>query len=326
MKHFILFLRGIVVGIANAIAGVSGGTLAYILGIYEELVSSLANLTKKGYFWKSLLFLVEVMIGVVVGMIGMFFLLGKLFPIALLETITLFAGVIIGGMINDIPNLRLETEEEKKRKPRYIIGFVIAFIVVVVFAILNVIFNRDDHSQIDNRFENVSFLDCLFIFGAIFIGAIAMIFPGISGSLVFMIMGIYYPTQHAILDLLKFNLWSEPGFLWNEFKILISLLSGAIISLLTVSKLMKWLFSKYHKSCLYVIAGFLLGSIFAIYIVNFKDVSNQFEWYHLLIACLVTLPLGIFISVFISRLSHKIEHKREEKIAEYSDSKEEVKI
>lgn len=324
MKHFILVLKGIVVGIANAIAGVSGGTLAYILGIYEEFVYSLANLTKKGYYFKSLLFLIEVMIGVVAGMIGMFFLLGKLFPIALLETITLFAGVIIGGLINDIPNLRLETEEEKKRKARYIIGFVIAFIVIVAFSILNVIFNRDDHSQIEKRFENVSFIDCMFIFGAIFIGSIAMIFPGISGSLVFMIMGIYYPTQHAILDLLKFDLWSEPGFLWNEFKVLISLLLGAIVSLLTVSKLMKWLFSKYHKACLYIIAGFLLASIFAIYIINFKDVSNQFEWYHLLIACLFTLPLGIFVSVFISRMSHKITNKKEEKIAEYSDSPEEV--
>ena len=136
MKHIVLFLKGIAIGIANMIAGLSGGTIAYILGIYEEFISALANLTKK--FWPNFLYLLKVGIGIALGIILAAKVLNIMFARILLETVVFFAALVLGGIFMDRKNLKLE-EDEKSKSYKYIIGFTLAFLLVIGLTIVNVI-------------------------------------------------------------------------------------------------------------------------------------------------------------------------------------------
>lgn len=296
-----LFLKGTAIGIANMIAGISGGTIAFIVGVYEDMIDALANLTKK--FWPNFLYLLKIALGIGFGIILCAKVLNILFDILLLETISFFAGVIFGGCINDIPALKFEASDNKKK---CWISFIIAFLVVVGFSFLNLIIAKGKYSPSD-RFTNVNFGTMCLLFVFIIFGAIAMIFPGISGSMVLMLLGAYYPVLNAISDLMHFSNYSTPGFLWNEFKIIFPLVLGAVLSLIFISKPIKWLFQKYRKLCLYIIMGFVLGSVIGIYVINFHEVSLTFTTWHLIFSLLFTAPFGFFLSIILHKLSLKKE-------------------
>lgn len=316
-KTISLFLKGIVIGIANMIAGISGGTLAYIVGVYENMISALANLTKKGHFWENFLYLLKIMLGIVVGILFMAKLLNFVLKVFVFGTICFFAGILIGGIINDIPNYMCEKTE---KKTNYIIGAIVAFIIVVGMAVLNVTV-IDPSKGLDQVLESgannietqewPNALDMLILFVGIIFGAIAMIFPGISGSMVFMIFGIYFPVLDTIASLTHISNWSDPLFWLKIVKVMTPLLLGAIISLLFISKPINWLFKKYHKMCLFVILGFVAGSIVAMYIINFKAFIEQYSLWQTLVGILVMIPLGVLTSMGLHKLQNKMKQSKE---------------
>ena len=305
MKSILLFLKGILVGIGNMIAGISGGTIAFILGIYEKMIDAFASLTKK--FWPNFLYLLKVGLGMIVGILLASKLLNLLFSFMFIETISLFAGLVIGGLYNDAPNMKLTPEEKENHKEKYYIGFIVAFLVVIALAIVNVLVNKN--VDVNQTFESIKFTDMLIIFVLAIVATVAMLFPGISGSLVFMIFGLYYPVLNGISGLLHFENYKDSAFIINEIKLLIPLGLGIVVSLLFLSKPIKWLFNKFPKVCLYVIMGFVSASVFAIFIVNYELIVKAYTWWHMLISVFV-LILGIFISIFLKRLSNKRKKER----------------
>ncbi|MCR5564266.1 MAG: DUF368 domain-containing protein [Gammaproteobacteria bacterium] len=308
MKSILLFLKGILIGIGNMIAGISGGTVAFILGVYEKMVDAFASLTKK--FWPNFLYLLKVGLGIIVGIFLASKLLKFLFAVIFIETISLFAGVIIGGIINDVPDLKLLKEEKEHHKEKYPIVFGVAFLVVIGLAVLNLVVN-DQGADINATFEVLKFKDMVILFFLTMLGTLAMIFPGISGSLIFMIVGLYYPVLNGISALIHFENYKDSAFLVNELKLFIPLILGAAVSLVFLSKPIKWLFHKYHKVCLYMIMGFVCASVAAVFIVNVHEIVNAYTWWHVLLAVLF-LAFGIFLSMFLKWLSNR--KKKEEEI------------
>ena len=309
MKTVLLFLKGVAIGIGNMIAGVSGGTIAFIIGVYEEMITAFANITKK--FWPNFLYLLKIGIGIVVGVAITAKILNILFQMLLLEVVCLFVGVIIGGLIYDIPELKL-TEDEMHNKPwRFFLAMGIAILVIIALSVVNVVFSKGGASPQD-RFDNVGIKEMIYLFLLIIPGTMCMLFPGISGSLLFMVLGLYYPVLNAINDFIHFSNWGEPGFFLYLIKIIVPLLLGAGLTLLFISKPIKWLFNKYPKVCLYVIMGFVSASVFAIFIVNYELIVKAYTWWHMLISVFV-LILGIFISIFLKRLSNKRKEEIEVK-------------
>ena len=299
MKTILLFLKGVLVGIGNMIAGISGGTIAYITGIYQDLIDALSNIRSK----KNILFLLIVGIGIVIGIVLSALLLNQLFTYLLLETLCLFFGFILAGVINDIPNLKLE-EDEKKYK--YVIAFIIPFIIVIGLSFLNLYFT---HNNIGIGNEvNDSFFYYLYLFVCAFIAAFAMMIPGISGSLILMIMGVYYPILNTISGITNFELYSFK-YVFNIAKVVLPIGLGIILSLLTMSKPIKYFFNKYNKLSLYVIMGFVVASLFAIFIVNIEEIIFSFTYTHLLYSLLVFLPLGFLISFFIYKMKKMKENQ-----------------
>ena len=307
MKHIVLFLKGIAIGIANMIAGLSGGTIAYILGIYEEFISALANLTKK--FWPNFLYLLKVGIGIVLGIVLAAKVLNIMFARILLETVVFFAALVLGGIFMDRKNLKLE-EDEKSKSYKYIIGFILAFLLVIGLTIVNVIVLKNPQTP-DDRFIEVGFKEMVILFFSMMLATLAMIFPGISGSLMFMILGVYYPILNAISDLTVFSNYSTEGFILNELLIILPMLLGGVISLLFLSKPIKWVFNKYHKITLYVISGFVIASVIAIFVLNFDGIKESFKIWHLLLSIFVSLPLGFGLSYLLHRFGNKPEIKEE---------------
>ena len=295
-----VFLKGILVGASNMVAGVSGATLAYVTGIYEDLITSLSNLRSK----KSILYLLTVGMGVIIGLVLSAFILNKLVTIILLEILSLFFGFILGGVVSDVHKLKLG-EEEKKAK--YIIALIIPFIFVIGLSIVGLVMKYSEKSISSDLPDK--FINYLFLFFAGFLATFAMLIPGISGSLIFMLLGVYYPILNTISSLVNFSEYSWP-FILNILKRIIPTGLGIITSLIVMSKPIKHLNQKYNKMMLYIITGFVAGSLFAIYIVNMKEIIESFKLYHLFLAILVFLPLGYFLS----SLLYKLENKKENNI------------
>lgn len=314
-NFFSLFFKGILIGVANMIAGISGGTIAFITGVYEKMVKSLANLTKK--FGPNFGYLIQIFLGVGVGFVGASRVLDIAFSHIILEMICLFSGILLGGIWNDKEEYKTIYKTGKKRT--YIISFLIAFGAIMLLTIINQLLISSDLEGItqrnDERWNDVTILQMVILFFAIAFGATAMIFPGISGSLCFMVFGIYYPVLNAMSDITNFSKYQDPGFAFNLIKIMIPLIVGGALSLIFISKPINRAFERHRDICMYLIFGFLIASIISMFILNFHDIEIQFTWWHLLLALLVFLPAGFFASVLLHLSKLKVQKKREEKLA-----------
>ena len=252
-------------GAADAVPGVSGGTIAFISGIYEELVTTISNvdfslfktLKKEGIlpFWKQLNgnFLLALLTGIIISFIS-FMRLAKF----LLEEHPVLIWSFFFGLI--IASIYFVGKQIKKWSSSTIIaliaGAVIAFYITGLPSLA---------SNTNSYF--------LFIAGAIAI--CAMILPGISGSFILVILGAYKTLSDAFHDF--------------DIKKIALFASGAVVGLLSFSRVLKWLFKNYHNLTLALLTGFILGSLNKVWpykktlkvmedttgnIVDFETVSN----------------------------------------------------
>ncbi len=236
-----IFLKGCVFGIANIIPGVSGGTIALTMGIYEDLIKSISNIRKK--FKKSMALLIPFFIGAVVAIL----LLSNVIKLSLSKyptpTILFFLGLIIGG----IP-LITKNVKGKKIKPSYIIAFLITFGFVLGLYFLG----GNGHNASLETLNPISIF-LLFIVGII--TACTMVIPGISGSMVLMLIGYYEPLINTAASL------STLKNIGHDLVIVIAAGMGVLVGIVLISKILEYLFNKYKTGTYYAIIGFLLASI-----------------------------------------------------------------
>ena len=256
MKHILNFLKGFLVGIANVIPGVSGGTLAIICGVYEKLISILSNIVKgiKENFLFLIFFILGSAIAIVVGSIVIPLGLEK----APLITILFFAGLIVGG----IPML-WQKIKGKKFSVINLIVFVITFGLVIGLSFVTP--NSDSVS-----FTDMNFVKVLLVFLVGIIAAATMIIPGISGSLILMLLGYYEPILRAIKELVTFT------NIGNNLLVLIPFGIGCIVGIIFIAKLLKFLLNKFEVTTYYGIIGFVLASIFSIFYKSYQDIASVF--------------------------------------------------
>ena len=239
-----LVLKGMIIGVANIIPGVSGGTLMITLGIYEQVIDTISHFFKN--FKKNLKFIIPLAIGMVLSIL----LLSKLISLCLdkypFPTTFFFIGLILGG----IPLLWKRTSAAKSKLSNWLV-FIITFAIVVTFAFL-----KSGDFVIDlNSLTPVGYIT-LFIVGMI--SAATMVIPGISGSFVLMLLGYYEPIVNTIKDLTKFDQ------LGHNLLILIPFGLGIVIGIVLVAKLIEYLLKKYPVKTYYGVLGFVLASLVAI--------------------------------------------------------------
>lgn len=306
MEHILKILKGIAIGIANIIPGFSGGTMAIIVKVYDEFVTSLAMLTKTplAVLKKSWSLFLGIFLGVVFGFVGIV----KLLEIAPLMTILFFFGLVLGS----IPK-QGQTALAKPFNPKTWIAFAIAFIIIVILPIIAGINVK--------QVEEVSFVHFIIIFLLGILSAAAMVLPGLSGSMILLIFGYYQFILSSAKEFIKGFFSFEFAGLLNPFLALLILAIGITVGVIVMSKIVKKLYTKYPQYCNMVVFGLLIASLFAIlYSSNTEYNGTLFQvevWQWCVgIICMI---LGAACSFGLDYVTSK-KNKKEEAVNESENS------
>lgn len=309
IKNIILLLKGILFGASNLIPGGSGGTTLVVCGIYEDTLNSITSLRKD--FKKAFIFLLFLLIGTVIGVVTGSLLIKKVLLVYIpFMTYCMFAGFIIGtlpGLIK--PYI-------KKIKIQYIIGFIIS--MAFVLGLLFIGFNINNTTV--NFGDNLQFKDYALLFLCGFVGIFAMIVPGVSGILIFLILGYYGIFLDAINNVYHIHTFVD------AVKVGLPVGLGMIVGILPASILMKYLMKKFPTGTYFCIFGFVVGSIICLFISYFHEYAAP-EVLDLILGIIGLIVITI-VSYFLSNLANKKQNTSEIKAKEevVEDNIEEIEI
>ncbi len=237
LEYFIIVLKGMAMGIAELVPGVSGGTIAFVTGIYEEFISSINKvnintlkiLQKQGFnsFWSALNgnFLVALLLGMLISIVSLSSLIKWLFEFHTIGIWSFFFGLVLASIL-------FVGKQIKKWTP-------LAIVLLVASALFAYFITTLPPSA------NSESLPYLFISGAIAI--CAMILPGISGAFILVLLGSYEAVLEAVHE--------------RDFKIIFTVALGCIVGLLSFAKLLKWMFNNHKNTTLVILTGFITGSL-----------------------------------------------------------------
>lgn len=274
-------LRGAAIGIAFIIPGFSGGSVAVILGIYEKIVGSVADLFR--HFLRSALALLPILLGAVLGAAAMIFPVRwglEHFPI---PTVTLFVGLAIGGLP------AVKRKAPGKPTGRNLIAFALPCLLASLLAFL------PETNRAEGFLYHLDFAGYCALFAVCALAACALVVPGISGSMLLLIFGYYHPLVQLLTGLV-----TGAGDI-SVLPVLAVAGLGIIAGLVGISALMKLLLRKFPRATYYAILGFLAGSIVAIYAPFARAHIAAPPWHWALAALL--LFLGAALSLLFLHLA-----------------------
>ena len=276
-----LFFKGVFMGIADAIPGVSGGTIALLLGIYEELISTISGLNfslvtklkNNGFksFWESLNgnFLITLVLGIGISLILFVKISANLLTSHPLYVWSFFLGLILATVY--VIYKLIES---------WNLVNIISTLLMIAFSIIL----TSDSLDISDDTNLFYILICGIIASS------AMILPGISGSLILVILGVYKILVEALDNL--------------DIKIITSFIVGAIIGVISFSKILKWLFRNYKSLAYSIMLGLVIGSIEKIWPWN-KSFSAELSNLDLFVS--ISLVILGFIIVFLLEKTKKVK-------------------
>lgn len=272
--YFLVGIKGACMGAADVIPGVSGGTIAFIMGIYDEFVGSIARIDSTALrlllsgrlreFWKHINggFLFSLILGIgtsVVSLAGLMQMFLSQYPI---QTWAFFFGLIVASSIFILRGI----SGWKVREGAFLIfGIVLGAVVCTL-----------------SPTQTPDALWFIFLSGATAI--CAMVLPGISGSFILLILGKYQYIMSCITSLVANVgfIWGSDGasaaVFWESFAVMAVFGCGAVVGILGFSKFLHWLLARWHKETLIVLAGFIIGSLVKVWPWSNKEaiVSSQF--------------------------------------------------
>ncbi len=278
------FLVGIVVGVANIIPGVSGGTIAIGLGIFDKLIDAINNFFKQPK--KHLPFLIPLGVGAIFGILAFSSIISYGLTYHSFETNMFFVGLVAGSI-----NLIFKNAKKQNFKPSYYIYTIIGFLVVLLFILL-------EKNGIGSNGNNSGYIK-LFISGTI--ASSAMVIPGISGSFMMILLGIYNVLLNSLSNLKTWLLnTSDTTLLFDSLKVLIPLGIGIVIGIFLISKIIEILFNKFHSQTYLFILGLIFGSIFTI-LTSPETYISGIEPVNIVLGIIMAI-LGVLLStIFINK-------------------------
>ncbi len=243
-------LKGMVIGIANIVPGVSGGTMMVAMGIYDKLIHCITHLFSE--FKKSVLFLLPIAIGMVIAIvasaIGLEYLFGH-FPI---QTNLLFIGLIVGGLPAIWKNVKGNSV-----KIGHIIAGLLFFALVTGMALMG----ETEGNAADLSFN---FVNAIKLFGVGVIASATMVIPGVSGSMVLLLMGYYNPVLSAISDFIHALVAFDMNGILQGFGVLVPFGLGVVAGIFAIAKLVEIIFEKFPLYAYWAIIGLIVASPIAI--------------------------------------------------------------
>jgi putative membrane protein len=275
-----LICKGAVIGIANIIPGVSGGTMMVVMGIYDKLIHAITHIISE---WKEALkLLIPVVIGMALGIVALTEILTRALEVFPVQTNFLFIGLIIGGLPVILTKLK---ETGKKLSAGNIAALVVFFLIVVGFALVGEA--QGSAAAIE--------LNAVQVIKLFFVGVIAsatMVIPGVSGSMVLMLIGYYY----TILDSVSAFMHGLVGFdlpvLLKNFGILFPFGIGVLVGIVVIAKLIEIVFVKFPDYAYCAIIGLIVASPIAIVLMSDLSKYNLVS----ILTGLVTLAIGYVVA------------------------------
>lgn len=243
-------LKGMVIGVANIIPGVSGGTMMVSMGIYDKMIHCVTHLFSE--FKKSMKFLLAIFIGMAVALVGLSFVIEPAFEHFPLQTSCLFIGLIVGGL----PAIWSKVKG-KGIKISYVIPFLLFFAVVVGLAALG---EREGNAA-DLTFSLWSLVK-LFVVGII--ASATMVIPGVSGSMMLLLLGYYNPIVSAIKDFVTALASFDMQGILAGCGVLVPAGLGIVVGIFAIAKLIEIIFEKFPLQAYWAIIGLIVASPFAI--------------------------------------------------------------
>ena len=291
MQYLINGFRGFCMALADSVPGVSGGTIAFVLGFYDKFITSLNNIIfgNKEEKKEALSFLIKLGIGWAIGMVIASLVLTSLFESHIYAVSSLFLGFVVLS----IPLIIKEEKDSLKGQYRNLIFAILGIVIVALITYFNPIGNSGSNINVANLSLGLG----LYIFVAAMIAISAMVLPGISGSTLLLIFGLYMPIMNAIKEFLHFKL--------NYFPVLMIFGLGIIFGIILVIKLIKMALQKYRSQTIYLIIGLMIGSLYAIVmgpttleIPKDPITLSTFNFIWFLIGCLIIVGLEYLKKIF----------------------------
>lgn len=250
MQYLINGFRGFCMALAGSVPGVSGGTIAFVLGFYDKFITSLNNIIfgKKEEKKEALFFLIKLGLGWIIGMIIATLILTSLFESHIYVVSSLFLGFIMFS----IPLIIKEGKSCLKGKYKNIIFAIIGIVIVSLITYFNPVSNGGSVVDVTNL--NLGLI--IYIFVSAMIAISVMVLPGISGSTLLLIFGLYMPIMNAIKKFLHLN--------FSYFPVLMIFGLGVLTGIALVIKLIKIALQKFRSQTVYLIIGLMIGSLYAI--------------------------------------------------------------
>lgn len=278
-KNLKYILVGMAIGTAAIIPGISGGTIAILLKVYDKIIVSINRLFSN--FKHSVLFLIPIIIGLALSILSLTIPMMFAFANFPIPVVSLFAGLIFGGTFS------LHKELPKKFNLNHSLILGVSFIVASLLGLFSIIGNLDGTKIL----EEVSISSGIILMIVGFLGVSAFIVPGISGSMLMLSIGFYIPILNLIRAMISFD------YSWPQLFSFAFLAIGAFLGLVFISKLMGYLM-KHHRSLFFVgILGFVLGSVISLY-VNYEIIDF---YAGLTISTILLSVASLVFGFFISR-------------------------
>ena len=272
-------LKGMVIGLANIIPGVSGGTMAVSMGIYDKLIHCLTHLFKE--LKESIKFLIPILLGAAIALVGLSFIITPAFEHFPLQTNGLFIGLIVGGL----PAVWKKVKGNKI-KISHGIAFLIFFVLVIGMAAMG-----ETEGQAADLTLSASSVIKWFLVGVL--ASATMVIPGVSGSMILLVIGYYNPIVATIKEfveaLVSFNM---PEIL-RCCGILIPMGIGIIVGIFVIAKIIEIIFEKFPLQAFWAIIGLIVASPFAILVVSELGVITVLA----VLTSLVTFAIGFVIAM-----------------------------
>lgn len=275
-----LILRGAVIGIANIIPGVSGGTMMVAMGIYDKLIHAITHLKSE---WKSALrLLIPIVIGMGLGIVALTEVITRALVFFPVQTNFMFIGLIVGGLPLIVGKLK---DTGKKVSVGNIIVLVIFFALVVGMSFIG-----EAEGSAADVVLNAGNIIKLFFIGII--ASATMVIPGVSGSMVLMILGYYYTILDAVSACVHGALSFDFPVIFQNVGILMPFGIGVLLGIGVIAKLIDILFAKSPNYAYCAIIGLIVASPFGIILMSDLSRYNVFS----IATGLITFVVGYFIA------------------------------
>ncbi|WP_145387367.1 DUF368 domain-containing protein [Staphylococcus capitis] len=276
-------LKGFGMGTSDLIPGVSGGTIALLLGIYDDFISSVSGLFSKR-FWPSFKFLLPILLGMGLAIALLSNLFNYLLSYHEIPTMFFFTGLIIGI----IPYLLKTSNYKQTFKTKHYLMILIGIIILVIITLLN---NGDKHSG-ETLTLSLGLIIKYFIAGMF--ASSAMLLPGISGSFMLLVFGAYGTVMFSISELVNLNFTALP--------ILIIIGLGILTGFMLSSRMIQYFLHHHTTMTFALIIGFVIGSIYAVF-PGFPE--NGLVW----IISFLTIIIGFIVSFTLGLITAKSDNQ-----------------